>query len=317
MDITFHYPADLLSLLIETIPLLCRSKKDLLLFFLGAGVADEYTAEISQRLAAAPKEVSKYEIARTVLSLLNKKGEPALGERRAILRRVTDFDDFAGCWPDDVLKAQGLVEQVRKLVNVKDAFTRMQQERDEESRKRKEAVEREAAAKRKHEKELEDIKTDFFRLFAESNAWKRGKSVESVLNRLFKTHCLLVRDAFTLKGDEGQGVIEQIDGVIDLDGDLYLVEMKWWDAPLGPGDVSQHMVRVFNRGHARGVFIAHPGFTDAALAMCREGLQRTVFVLATIEELVRVVNERAELKAVLKAKVRAAIVEKQPLFRAW
>jgi hypothetical protein len=58
---------------------------------------------------------------------------------------------------------------------------------------------------------------------------------------------------------DGQGIVEQIDGVVELDGRLYLVEVKWWHDPLGPGDVAQHLVRVFNRGHARGIFIAASG----------------------------------------------------------
>lgn len=41
---------------------------------------------------------------------------------------------------------------------------------------------------------------------------------------------------------DGLGVVEQIDGVIELQGDLYLVEMKWWQDALGPGDVAQHLV---------------------------------------------------------------------------
>jgi len=35
---SFHYPPEILKLLIDTIPLLCRSKKDVLLFLEGAGV---------------------------------------------------------------------------------------------------------------------------------------------------------------------------------------------------------------------------------------------------------------------------------------
>ena len=30
-----------------------------------------------------------------------------------------------------------------------------------------------------------------------------------------------------LRGSEGEGVLEQIDGVIEFGGHLYLVEMKW------------------------------------------------------------------------------------------
>jgi hypothetical protein len=45
MDITFHYPPDLMNLLIDTLPLLCRSKEDLLLFFQGAGVPRAATSD--------------------------------------------------------------------------------------------------------------------------------------------------------------------------------------------------------------------------------------------------------------------------------
>jgi hypothetical protein len=38
MNITYHYPPDLFNLLVDTIPLLCKSKKDVLIFFKGAGV---------------------------------------------------------------------------------------------------------------------------------------------------------------------------------------------------------------------------------------------------------------------------------------
>jgi restriction system protein len=99
--------------------------------------------------------------------------------------------------------------------------------------------------------------------------------------------------------------------------EVFLVEMKWWDSSLGPAEVSQHMVRVFTRGHARGIFIGQPGFTEAALTMCKEGLQKTVFVLCELEEFVRLMNDRADLESMFKAKVRAAIVDKQPLLRAW
>ena len=46
--LTFHYPPEVLSLLIETIPLLCPSKKDVLLFFKGAGVNSTLTTDIER-----------------------------------------------------------------------------------------------------------------------------------------------------------------------------------------------------------------------------------------------------------------------------
>jgi len=47
-DITFHYPPELFSLLVDVIPLLNRSKPDVLTFFRGAGVSNDMTSDISE-----------------------------------------------------------------------------------------------------------------------------------------------------------------------------------------------------------------------------------------------------------------------------
>ena len=47
MEIIFHYPPELTQLLIQTIPLLCPSKPDVLLFFKGAGVPESVFSDIA------------------------------------------------------------------------------------------------------------------------------------------------------------------------------------------------------------------------------------------------------------------------------
>lgn len=71
-----------------------------------------------------PQNIRKAEIARTVLERLNKRGEVSLRERREVLRRVVEFTNFDACWPNDQMKAKGLVAGVRDIVNQKDAFMR-------------------------------------------------------------------------------------------------------------------------------------------------------------------------------------------------
>jgi restriction system protein len=161
---------------------------------------------------------------------------------------------------------------------------------------------------------LATLRFDLGRLFGESDPVKRGKDLEGVLNRLFAAHGISVRDAFVLRVD-GHGVVEQIDGVVELDGELYLVEVKWWQTPLGPGDVAQHLVRVFTRGHARGVFISASDYTTAAIASCKESLTRAVFVLCALEEFVLLLEQEADLRDFLKQKVVAAIADKNPYYR--
>ena len=93
-DITFHYPPDLFNLLVDAIPLLNKTKKDLLLFFKGAGVADDMLRDLQQRLKVDPKNIGKFEIARTVLQRLNERGEGTLREApggAAACRRVHEL----------------------------------------------------------------------------------------------------------------------------------------------------------------------------------------------------------------------------------
>jgi restriction system protein len=313
VDIVFQYPPDLMSLLIDAIPCLCRSKKDVLLFFQGAGVAATFTQDLQQQVYADPDRLKKHEMVRTVLTRLNARGEATLRERREVLKRVVEFEDFSSCWPNDQLKGKGLVAEIRKLINVKDAFTRMSQEREAESRQRKEAAEAKAKAIQEKKQEIQALKDQMFALFAMTDVWARGKKLESVLNRLFKASDILVRESFTLRGDESQRVVEQIDGVIEIDGHLYLVEVKWWNERLGPGDVAQHQVRVMGRGHVRGIFISASSYTDAAIQACRDSLTLALFVLCDLEEIVRALEAAMPLPEMFRRKIQGAIIDKQPL----
>jgi hypothetical protein len=314
MDPIFHYPPELMNLLIDTIPLLCPSKKDVLLFFQGAGVGRALTGDLAGRVRTDPDTITKYEIARTVLTRLNEHGDRTLRERREILKRVTEFEDFSTCWPRDQLKAKGLVAEVRRVVDVKDSFSRMRQEREAERMKHQaEQLDQLAQVQRRRD-ELAAIRRDLYSLFGEQDAQRRGRSLEGVLGRLFRMADILVRESFAIKGKDAEGVVEQIDGVVAIDGEYYLVEMKWWDQPLGTGDVAQHLVRVFNRGQARGILISASGYTEPALAVCRESLTRAVVVLCKLEEVVKLLEQEADLKQFLRQKIEAAIIHKNPLY---
>lgn len=310
---TYHYPPDLLQLIIDTIPRLCRSKRDVLLFFRGAGVERSIVSDIEERLARDPDSINKFEIVRTVLARLNDVGDKSLRERREILKRIVEFEDFSTCWPNQRLEAQGLVSRIRAVVDVKDSFTRMRQEREAEVRKHREATLNEEKKLRQKKETLESIRKDFYGLFAmDDDPHGRGLLLEKVLNRLFEASGILVRESFRRISDQGKGVVEQVDGVIELDGHIYLVEMKWLKEPVGVGDVAQHLVRVFNRSASRGIFISHSEYTAPAITTCTESLSKMVVVLCTLQELILLLENEANLEEFLSAKVRGSIVDKQP-----
>jgi restriction system protein len=235
------------------------------LFFRGAGVEQKHYVDLDKRVRADSSSITKFEIVRSVLTRLNATGEKALRERREVLKRVTQFEEFETCWDDDRLQAKGLVAEVLKLVNVKDSFTRMEQEKDRERLARQKQIEQKQKAEEDRRVELKSIRAEFFKLFAVTDRQKRGKLLEAAMNRLFKAHGIGLREAFILRSDDGSGVVEQIDGVIELEGNVYLVEMKWWGEALGPSDVAQHLVRVYHRGHARGMFIPMLGIRTRPL----------------------------------------------------
>jgi len=300
VDIIHHYPPELLKLLVDTIPLLCPSKQDVLVFFKGAGVPSTITADFAQRVATDRSSVNKYEIVREVLVRLNDKGEASLRERREVLKRAVEFEDFSTCWPNDQLKVKGLVAEIRRVVDVKDSFGRMRQEQEAERKKRLEEEKRKVAAQNERKAKLEQVKKDLYALFGPTDPQKRGKQLEDVLNRLFQTAGVLVREAFTRVAPTAEGVVEQIDGVIELDGEIYLVEMKWWDKPLGTGEVSQHLVRVFSRNCARGLLISYSGFTDPAVTICKESLARMVVALCGLQEVVQLLEREDDLAEFLR-----------------
>ena len=315
MGTSYHYPPELFQLLIDTIPRLNRSRRDVLIFFRGAGIGASTISDLDRQLRIAPDNINKFDIVRTLLTRLNEDGDKTLGVRRELLKRVVEFEDFTTCWPEDRLEAQGLVSRIRSVIDVKDSFTRMRQEREAEARKNREQSRREADALKQKRENLDAIRKDFNRLFAMDDAHERGRLLEGVLNRLFETSDILVRESFTRVSELGHGVIEQIDGVVELDGHIYLVEMKWLKEPVGRAELSDHMVRVFSRSASRGIFISYSDYTTPAIDVCKDLSSKIVIVLCTLLEFVMLLESDMNLVEFLKTKIQGSIIDKQPYTR--
>lgn len=143
MEESYHYPPEVLNILVDIVPLLCRAKNDVLVFFRGAGVSESIMSDLSRRVSVDRENINKFEIARTVIQRINEKGDSELRTRREVVKRVVEFEDFSTCWPNDQLKAKGLVGELRRVVNVKDSFIRMSNEREREKQERIKAREKE------------------------------------------------------------------------------------------------------------------------------------------------------------------------------
>lgn len=199
------------------------------------------------------------------------------------------------------------------MVNVKDTFTRIAKEHESERKARIAQKQAEIEKISKKKEDVARVKGELFSLFSEKNRQKRGKALEKVLNSLFQVYKILIREAFTLTGDDGEGVVEQIDGVIEIDGHLYFIEMKWWEKPIGVPEISQHLVRVYHRAESRAIIISASGFTDPAIKTCKEALlKQKVVTLCTLQEFVILLEKEEDLCDFIKKKVQAAIVDRTP-----
>jgi hypothetical protein len=312
MDITYQYPPELFNLLVDTIPRLMRSKKDVVLFFRGAGVERKDLADIEAALQSGGNDLNKFGMTRTVLQRLSERGEAGLRERREVVKRIVEFEDFSTCWDNDQLKAKGLVAEIRRVVNVKDSFVRMQDEKDAESNRHRAEYEKKVKEQADLRERRQGIKNDLAGLFTVADPHKRGILLESVLNRLFAIEGVSVREAFVIRNSEDGSPLEQIDGVIALDGALYLVEMKWWNKPIGVSEVNQHISRIFLRGDVRGIYISASGYTSSAVDTCRQALTQKTIALTTLEEFVLLLEGDGDLRKFIKAKVEAAMIERNP-----
>lgn len=310
---TFHYPPELFELLVETIPILNRSKKSVLLFFRGAGISENLYKDISEKLDTDKDSINKYEISRTILARINEKTDTYIRERRELLRRVVEFESFTNCWETDQYKAKGLVSEIRNIVNVKDTFTRMKQEKENLQAKHSEEYNKKVEAIKKRTELIETTKKEFYGLFGITNPQERGKKLEGVLNLLFSIYGILIREAFTRKGDNGEGIIEQIDGVIEIDNQIYLVEIKWKKDKIGSEDIFAHLGRIYHRTSAQGIFISASGFAESGIIASKEALvNKAILVLTDLEEFINVLDNDKDLTQYFKAKIRKAIIDKDP-----
>lgn len=315
MSVVYHYSSDLLQLLVDTIEVLCRSKRDVILFFRGVGVHGQLIDDLAEQVRRDPDSIKKREIAQQLLVLVNEGGNATLRQRREIVKRVVEWEDFSTCWDDKRLVAQGLVAQVRKRVDEHDAFTRMSREREAERTERLAPGRAKLAEAQRRREQFAVLRKDFGVLFGITNPQQRGKASEAVLNRLFEQGGIGIRQAFTLVGETGEGIVEQIDGVADIDGKVYLVEMKWWRQPVGRPEAAELLLRLDERPEAHGIFISASRYTDAAVVTCRRALLRgRVVVLCDLEEIHSLIEQEADIREFLRKKIQAAIVDMNPYY---
>ena len=121
---------------------------------------------------------------------------------------------------------------------------------------------------------------------------------------------------FETRRDEDGKPTEKIDGVVELDTNLYLVEMRWEDLPVSPADIQAHMemLRTDEEGCAtRGVFISFSGYTELAILAAKEACATgNLVILCTVADMTHVLEGEGHLDAFLRTRIHIASFDKNP-----
>ncbi len=313
MAISYHFPPDLFNLLVDAIPRINRTKKDLLAFFKNVGTPISLLNKYYSLINYDPKQISKKDITREVLENLNSKDtDEYLGIRRQLLYRVVNFTAFNTCYDNDVDSAKARIYEIKQLVNLKDSVTKQEQfienERQEKIKAKQQQLQKLTASKSKYD----TIVDDFNKLFAITNPQLRGKSLEIVLSDIFTFFKIGIREPFCIADEETGKIYEQIDGTIELNSFLTLVEIKWEHKPIGVDPVSRFMTRLFVRSNVDGIIISYSSFTDTASPIVKEGLSQRTVALVDLQVISKILTLKKDLPEYFASLIREVRLTKNP-----
>jgi len=131
---------------------------------------------------------------------------------------------------------------------------------------------------------------------------ERGYAFEKFLNTLFNTFDMKARSPFRLVG-------EQIDGSIEFEGNIYLIEAKWQNALVGNADLLVLHGKVGGKATwSRGIFISYSGFTKEGLEAFSKGRPANL-IAVTGQDLYFILEGGMPLDQMIRLKARLAAEE--------
>jgi hypothetical protein len=144
---------------------------------------------------------------------------------------------------------------------------------------------------------LAQLKEEFVSLAAQKDRNNAGLALEKFLNRLFGIFQLQPRKPFRVVG-------EQIDGSFELDGQIYLLELKWENHALPEADLLVFRGKIEGKSTiTRGVFVALNGISAQARDAITRGKAPSFFVVDG-HDLMMILSEAISLSEFLRRRVR-------------
>lgn len=270
-------------------------KKDIIDFFKNASCTSKDLIMESEY-----KELPRAKIVDIVFANLEKRSDLGIGQFRAMLKQLTEWDYFDPYYFKNLNKldedeAKRNIIHLKQLQEIRDHKIRQERQRQDELERKRKVISVNII-------ELKDI---FINLFSgkdkdgkEINSQRRGYLFEEVLRKLFINAGIEVTEPFKIVG-------EQIDGSFKYDGEHYIFEAKWHDSWSASNSLYQFAAKVQGKMHGRGVFISINGFSPGSVQALTTG-KAIQTILVDGGDLVPITEGMYTLKEMLDNKIKAA-----------
>jgi hypothetical protein len=303
-----HLRPDLIAKLVDAITNLVWGKQQVLELFQNAGVPNELLNDFHEQVERDRASVKKPIMIRAILQRMNSAGDKpeAIRMRRELVRRVIEWKNFSTCQPNCEDLARGAIAAVREIVGKYDFLTEIRNERDRQRDAQIRGTHEERLALAARKEAWDAVKHDFMACFGISDHQLRGRTFEQVMNRLFVHAQLAAKPPFTIYGESGK-LLEQIDGSIELDGCVYIVEIKWWEGRVEQKELSAFACKVFMRSESRvrGLFISASPYTEASVNVAEQACARDrAIILFSLREFFDVVNADGDIRELIRDRIR-------------
>ena len=154
---------------------------------------------------------------------------------------------------------------------------------------------------------LMELYTKYFQMKKNPDSQSRGYEFQSFLGDLFKLWKLNPRKAFRITGEE-------IDGSIEVDNEIYLLEARWRKNPANKNDLILFSTKVGNKSEwTRGIFVSVNGYDEEALHY-HESHGKLNFIAVRGSEIEKMLSGEIDLIDLFRKKVRVSAEEKKFYF---
>ncbi|MGK4118326.1 restriction endonuclease [Lysinibacillus capsici] len=291
------FPKDITDSMRTCILSIFWPKKDIISFFTNNGCTKQ---DLKQVLNYEELNLSRSKIIDIVFSNLNNRTDGGLGQFRAILQALIQWNHYDPYYFEK-LKKLDKNEALRNINHLK----QLQEIRDAKIKQQIENRERKLSEVIKTKKTIDSLKKQYISLYQGKDELdkpislqKRGYLFEELLRELLIIESINISDSIKLVG-------EQIDGTIKYDGENYIIEAKWHDTTTASNALYHFAYKVEGKLYGRGLFISVNGFsTESIKALVKGKSLNTILIDGT--DLIYVMEGLYTLKELLDSKIKAA-----------